>query len=91
MPCYNTSAPVIPLALNEKRSLFKLFSNDVGLLCAASMSDIQFDLLQGDVSVNLGSVLENAIAQELQCNGYELRYYDSNKWGEIDFVIKMGN
>ena len=91
LPCYNTSAPIMPLALNEKRSLFKLFSNDVGLLCAASMSDIQFDLLQGDVSVNLGSVLENAIAQELQCNGFELRYYDSNKIGEIDFVIKIGN
>ena len=91
LPCYNTSAPIMPLALNEKRSLFKLFSNDVGLLCAASMSDIQFDLLQGDVSVNLGSVLENAIAQELQCNGFELRYYDSNKKGEIDFVIKIGN
>ena len=91
LPCYNTSAPIMPLALNEKRSLFKLFSNDVGLLCAASMSDIQFDLLQGDVSVNLGSVLENAIAQELQCNGFELRYYASNKIGEIDFVIKIGN
>ena len=91
LPCYNTSAPIMPLALNEKRSLFKLFSNDVGLLCAASMSDIQFDLLQGDVSVNLGSILENAIAQELQCNGFELRYYDSNKLGEVDFVVKMGN
>ena len=91
LPCYNTSAPIMPLALNEKRSLFKLFSNDVGLLCAASMSDIQFDLLQGDVTVNLGSVLENAIAQELQCNGFELRYYDSNKLGEVDFVVKMGN
>ena len=91
LPCYNTSAPIMPLALNEKRSLFKLFSNDVGLLCAASMIDIQFDLLRGDVSVNLGSVLENAIAQELQCNGFELRYYDSNKLGEVDFVIKMGN
>ena len=91
LPCYNTSAPIMPLALNEKRSLFKLFSNDVGLLCAASMSDIQFDLLHGDVAVNLGSVLENAIAQELQCNGFELRYYDSNKLGEVDFVVKMGN
>ena len=91
LPCYNTSAPIMPLALNEKRSLFKLFSNDVGLLCAASMSDIQFDLLQGDVSVNLGSVLENAIAQELRCNGFELRYYDSNKSGEVDFVIKLGS
>ena len=91
LPCYNTSAPIMPLALNEKRSLFKLFSNDVGLLCSASMSDIQFDLLHGDVSVNLGSILENAIAQELQCNGFELRYYDSNKLGEVDFVVKMGN
>ena len=91
LPCYNTSAPIMPLALNEKRSLFKLFSNDVGLLCAASMSDIQFTLLQGDVSVNWGSVLENAIAQELKCNGFELRYYDSNKIGEVDFVVKMGN
>ena len=52
---------------------------DTGLLCAASMEDIQFDLLQGNLSVNLGSVLENVMAQSIVANGYKLRYFDSKK------------
>lgn len=47
--------------------------------------------MQGDISVNLGSVLENAIAQQLLCNGFELRYYDNNKIGEVDFIINKDN
>lgn len=85
--CYNVSVPQPPLKLNVKLSLFKLYMNDPGLLAAASMSDIQLDLLRGEVEVNLGSVLENAIACQLRANGFDLFYYDSKKLGEVDFVL----
>lgn len=90
LPCCNVTAPIVPLQLNEKRNLFKLFMGDTGLLCAAFMQNIQFDLLQGNVSVNLGGILENVFAQELHAKGFTLHYYSSLKHGEVDFVIQNG-
>ena len=90
LPCYNITAPQAPLQLNEKRNLFKLFMGDVGLLCAACMENIQFSILNGDLSVNMGSVLENVMAMQLKSNGYSLNYFDTKKHGEIDFVIQNG-
>ncbi len=90
LPCYNVTEPQLPLVLNEKRNLFKLYMNDVGLLCAAGMDNIQFDLLNGNVGVNMGSILENVFAQNLKSNGFDLHYFDSKKVGELDFVLKKG-
>ena len=90
LPCYNVTEPQTPLKLNEKHSLFKLFMNDVGLLCAACMENVQFALLKGDLDVNLGSILENIVAQQLKANGYDLFYFDAKKYGEVDFVVSGG-
>lgn len=90
LPCYNVTEPQTPLKLNEKHSLFKLFMNDVGLLCAACMENVQYDLLNGDLNVNLGSILENIVAQQLKANGYDLYYFDAKKYGEVDFVVSGG-
>lgn len=90
LPSYNVTEPQPPLQLNEKRNIFKLFMNDTGLLCAACMKNIQFDILQGNVNVNMGSILENLFAQAIKCNGFSLNYYESKKCGEIDFVVQNG-
>jgi len=90
LPCYNITEPVVPLRLNEQNNLFKLYLSDTGLLCAASMENVQFDILNGDLTVNMGSILENTIAQLLKANGFELRYMNRKKIGEIDFVLQCG-
>ena len=90
LPCYNVEEPQPPLTLNEKRNLFKLFMGDTGLLCAACMENVQFGILNGDLQINMGSILENMIAQQLRSNGFHLNYYDGKKTGEIDFVIQNG-
>lgn len=90
LPCYNVTEPQAPLGLNEKRNLFKLYMNDVGLLCTACMENVQFDLLMGNVEINMGSILENAFAQNLKSNGFKLHYFDSKKIGELDFVLQNG-
>lgn len=90
LPCYNVEEPQPPLRLNEKHNLFKLFMGDTGLLCAACMDNVQFGLLNGDLQINMGSILENVIAQQLKANGFSLNYYDGKKTGEIDFVIQNG-
>ena len=90
LPSYNVTEPQIPLQLNEKRNLFKLFMGDTGLLCASCMENIQFELLQGNMEVNMGSILENVFAQAIKSNGFFLNYFDSKKYGELDFVIQNG-
>lgn len=88
LPVVNVEEPKVPLKLAEKPNLFKLFSNDVGLLAAQYMKGIQLRILNGDVDINFGSVYENAVAQELVAHGFQLNYYDSNRHGELDFVLE---
>lgn len=88
LPCYNVTAPEAPLAINTQHNLFKLFLCDVGLLMAQAASSVRFDVLQGDLSVNWGSILENAVAQELTAHGMRLRYFDKSKYGEVDFLME---
>lgn len=88
LPVVNVEEPKTPLKLAEKPTLFKLFSNDVGLLAAQYMNGIQLRILNGDADINFGSVYENAVAQELIAHGVELNYYASNRHGEIDFVLE---
>lgn len=90
LPCYNVEEPKPPLRLNEKHNLFKLFMGDTGLLCAACMENVQFGILNGELQINMGSILENLIAQQLKCNGFYLNYFDGKRTGEIDFVIQNG-
>ena len=90
LPCYNVIEPQPPLRLNEKHNLFKLFMGDTGLLCAACMDNVQFDIFNGHLQINMGSILENMIAQQLKSNGLGLNYYDGKKTGEIDFVVQNG-
>lgn len=81
------SKPAYPLAENSGKNLLKLYLNDVGILSGifyrnnirAVMSDVK--------SVNLGSVYETVVAQELKAHGYNLYYYDNKKNGEVDYLI----
>ena len=38
-------------------------------------------------SINLGSVYENVVAQELRAHGHRLYYYDNRKQGEVDYLV----
>ena len=88
LPTYNVSEPVSPLKLNENRSLFKLFQNDVGLLASQYDEGIPLHILNGDMNINYGAVYENLVAQELRANGWNLYYFNSKKQGEVDFLLE---
>lgn len=90
LPCYNLQELIQPVAINVSRNLFKLFLNDTGLLCAMSSSDIQFQIINDNLDINEGSIMENMFATQLKSNGYTLYYYDKKKVGELDFVIEYG-
>ena len=89
IPTYNVEEPKLPLKLASSRNLFKLFSNDVGLLACQYSDGIQLKVLTGDDAINYGSIYENVVAQELLAHGFEeLYYYNSKKMGEVDFVVE---
>ncbi len=89
IPVFNVDEPKLPLKLASSRNLFKLFSNDVGLLACQYSDGIQLKILTGDDTINHGSVYENVVAQELLAHGFdELYYYNSKKMGELDFILE---
>lgn len=91
LPCYNLNEIKIPLKINEQSRLFKLFLCDTGLLCAMCLENVQFEILKGNLSINMGGILENVFAQLIASNGFSLRYYNKQKIGEVDFVIQKGS
>ena len=89
LPTYNVESPTIPLELSKLRNLFKLFSNDVGLLASQYAQGIQLKILNNESSINFGAIYENTVAQELYSHGLKLFYFNSKKQGELDFVITI--
>ena len=87
---YNVSEPTIPLKANSSRSLLKLSHEDVGLLIYTLMDeDVRERLLSGEMNINYGSIYENVCAQLLLSHGFDnLYYYNSKRFGEVDFMIE---
>ena len=88
LPAFRVNEPTFPLAAHEDRNMLKLYANDVGLLTAQMMGDVDIDILNRRSSINFGSIFENVAAQEFKACGRELRYYNSSKIGEVDFVLQ---
>lgn len=85
---FNVTEPTVPLLLNEKSALFKMFLSDVGLLTTMYGKACKLKIVSNEKDINKGSIFENVIAQELHAHGYALYYYNNKKRGELDFVIE---
>ena len=81
------SNPHFPLKESEQKNLLKLYLNDVGLLTSLLYGMNANAILDDIKSINLGTVYESAVAQELHAHGCPLFYYDNKKLGEVDFII----
>ncbi len=81
------SNPHFPLKESEQKNLLKLYINDVGLLTCLLYNMNVNAILEDVKSINLGTVYESAVAQELHAHGCPLFYYDNKKLGEVDFII----
>lgn len=81
------SNPRFPLIESESKNLIKLYLNDVGLLTGILYGLNINAVLRDENSINLGSVYESAVAQELHAHGNKLHYYDNKQRGEVDFLI----
>lgn len=81
------SKPSYPLIENSGKNLLKLYLNDVGILSSIYYHNNIKAVMDDIRSINLGSVYETVVAQELKAHGYRLYYYDNKKNGEVDFLI----
>ena len=66
----------------------KVFLSDVGILTTIYGKNSKLMILNNDKDINAGSIYENVVAQELTNKGIDLYYYNSKKYGEIDFLYE---
>jgi len=98
--CYNTFAPNIGLEMNTERTTLRCYLCDTGLFISMAFSEnglvpaeVYEKLLHGKLQANLGVVVENIVAQMLQCGGHRLFFYqhtdakNAANTMEIDFLI----
>ena len=89
LPVYNVEAPVIPLKANKSSNVFRLFSNDTGLLTSAYPAETKLELINKNSEVNNGAHFENAVAQQLTANGLEPYFCKKKNIGELDVLVEM--
>ena len=81
------STPVFPLTEHSGKNLLKLYLNDVGILSDIFYQNNIRAVLDEQNSINLGTLYECAVAQELKAHGHKLFYYDNKAKGEVDFLL----
>lgn len=100
---YHVNEPEAGMAFSKDLNQFKLFLADTGLFVTLAFKDRSFTdniiyqkLLSDKLPANLGYLYENAVAQTLTANGYQLYYHTFPNAGktntyEIDFLIASRN
>lgn len=102
LAAYHVDDPNVGMSSTIDLEKFKLYLADTGLFVTLMFKDSDFTenvvyekLLSDSLPVNLGSVYENVVAQELVAHGKGLFYHTWPKEGanrnyEIDFVLSHG-
>jgi len=81
------SQPTFPLIESSGKNLLKFYLNDVGILTGILYRNNITAVLDDLRSINLGTVYESVVAQELKAHDFNLFYYDHKANGEVDFLI----
>jgi predicted AAA+ superfamily ATPase len=87
--CYNLKEPALPLASNIRHNAFKIYMRDTGLLVSMMDEEIPFAVLNKDLSVNEGAIMENVAADILAKHGYQLTYFEKKGTLEVDFILNI--
>ena len=72
LPVQAISTPVFPLIESSGKNLLKLYLNDVGILSGILYGSNIRAILDDETGINLGSVYESVVAQELAAHGCKL-------------------
>ena len=89
IPVYNVSNPVLPLDAYSKEDYFKIYLNDIGLICAMYGFDVKAPILDNSLSSSAkGGIYENLVCVMLTSRGYKLHYYkNDDNTQELEFLI----
>ena len=87
------SKPGMPLSAYADWSDFKLYLNDVGLLCALADLGQEVLLKESELFTEFKGILtEQFVLQLLLLHGYETFYWNpENATSEVDFIIQKNN
>ena len=87
--CYNLSEPAIPLVSNIKQNCFKIYMRDTGLLISMYENGVAKAILDEDLYINKGAILENVCSEELKTRYDKIMYFERKSSLEIDFVLNL--
>jgi predicted AAA+ superfamily ATPase len=87
--CYNLTEPAAPLKSNLRLDCFKIYVRDTGLLMSMYEEGIQKAILNDELYINEGAILENVCAEEIQTRYKDIMYYEKKSSLEIDFILNI--
>ncbi len=87
--CYNLTEPAAPLKSNLRLDCFKIYMRDTGLLISMYEEGIQKDILNDELYINEGAILENVCAEEIQTRYSDVMYYEKKSKLEMDFILNI--
>lgn len=93
----NCTDPYVGLNRTKDYSKQKIYMGDTGLFVTSIFADSQLPIEQSiykqlivdKLGVNIGMVMENAVAQALTCSGHELYFHRFDRY-EVDFLLTSG-
>lgn len=93
----NCTDPSVGLNRTKDYAKQKIYMGDTGLFVTSIFADsslpidesIYKQLIIDKLGINIGAVMENAVAQALVCSGHELYFHRYDRY-EIDFLLTEG-
>lgn len=88
--CYNLSEPAVPLAVNVRQNTFKIYMRDTGLLLAMMENSVYKSILNNNIYINEGGIIENVCAEEIATRYNDfVAYFEKKGKLEIDFILNI--
>lgn len=87
--CYNLTEPAIPLVSNIRQDCFKIYMRDTGLLISMFEEGVQKAIMDEELYINKGAILENVCSEELKTRYDKIMYFERKSSLEIDFILNI--
>ncbi len=87
--CYNLTEPAAPLLSNIKINCFKIYMRDTGLLLSKMENGVGSSIMNKDLYINEGAIVENICAEEIITRYENVMYFEKKSKLEIDFVLNI--
>lgn len=87
--CYNLNEPALPLSVNKRLDSFKIYMRDIGLLVSMLDTGTQKAIMDENLYINEGSLLENICAEEIMTRYESVTYFEKKSKLEIDFILDI--